>query len=64
MDESLADVIKEGRASYRQLLAGKHLRPAQLALTVLVVALDTEWATNALLDEGKQSRWEMANGTS
>ena len=64
MNQDLTDVIAEGRASYRQLLAGKHLRPAQLALTMLVVAIDTEWATEALLDEGKQSRWEMANGTS
>ena len=64
MNEQLVDIIKEGQANYRQLLAGKHLRPAQVASMVYVVAIDPAWAEKALLDEGKQSRWELANGTS
>ncbi len=63
MNEELVELVRQGQALYRQLLGGKHLRPAELALMVYVVAIEPEWAGEAQLDHGKQSRWEQANGS-
>ncbi len=62
MNEMLVDRIKEGLVGLRQLLAGKHLRPAELALTIMIVAAYPEKAAGVYSDEGKQARWEVANG--
>ncbi len=63
MNEVNVELIKEGRGHYRELLAGKHLRPAELALTMYILVADPQWAEEALLDEAKQARWETANGS-
>ena len=62
MNEELVDLTKAGLANLRQLLAGKHLRLAQLALTMVIVAQEPQAAWDVLVDEGAQSRWEVANG--
>jgi len=61
MNEQLADVELQGLSNLRQLLAGKHLRPAELALTMIVVAANPELATKVLFDSGAQARWENAH---
>ncbi len=62
MNEQLAEMLKQGQTNLRQLLAGKHLRPAELALTMIVVAADMQKATEILFDTGGQARWENVNG--
>jgi len=62
MDETLVDRVTEGLTGLRQLLAGKHLRPAELALTIVIVATNPERAGAILMEEGKQARWEVVNG--
>ena len=62
MNEQLVELTKEGLTGLRQLLSGKHLRPAQLALTIVIVASQAEAAVEILLDESGQSRWEVAHG--
>jgi len=62
MNDDLVEMAKEGLTGLRQLLSGKHLRPAELALTIVVVGLRPDEAQQILLDVGKQSRWEQANG--
>ena len=58
MNEVLVDLTKEGLVGLRQLLAGKHLRPAQLALTIAIVAINADKAEAILLDTGRQARFE------
>ncbi len=63
MDETFVDRVQEGLIGLRELLAGKHLRPAQLALTIAIVAIHPERAEEILMETGKQARWENVNGT-
>ncbi len=58
MNEVLEDLITQGLTNLRQLLAGKHLRPAELALTIVIVASQPSRAEAVLLDSGAQARWE------
>ncbi len=62
MNEQLVELKLEGLAGLRQMLAGKHLRPAQLALTIVTLVAAPEEAEAVLLDVGKQARWEVAHG--
>jgi len=62
MNELQEELIKEGLAGLRQLQSGKHLRPQELAVTIVVVATNTEAAEEILLNTGRQARWEVANG--
>jgi len=62
MNDQLEDMINEGLGYLRQLLAGKHLRPAELALTMVIVSSQPERAEKILLDSPGQARWEVAHG--
>jgi len=62
LNDLFVDTQKEGMASLRQLLGGKHLKPEMLALMVVVVAQDPAIAMEIILDVGRQARWEVANG--
>ncbi len=63
MNDFMTDLVKDGLVGLRQLLAGKHLRPADLALTIVAVQVaEPERILEILSDTGKQSRWEAANG--
>jgi len=65
MNEDLVEQMREGLNGLRNLLAGKHLRPAELALTIIFVSLSEESnLRDLLLDRVKQARWENANATS
>ena len=64
MNEVQVEQIKEGLEGLRSLLAGKHLRPAELALTVYIVSVYPDKATEVFTDIGKQARWEVVDGTS
>ncbi len=63
MDEFWEDTIKDGIANLRKLRAGTHLRPADLALTIVVVAAFPQDAKVVIEDSGKQARWETVNGS-
>ncbi len=62
MDPFLEELAAEGIQGLRQMLAGKHLKPVEMALTMAVVAAYPEMAANVIIDVGKQSRWEVAHG--
>jgi len=62
MNEQLVEYKKQGLTNLRQLLAGKHLRPAELALTMVILSTETEAAQEILLDSHAQARWENVNG--
>ena len=59
MNDMMEHVILEGLANLRQLMAGKHLRPAELALTMVIVATQGERAEAILMDSASQARWEV-----
>ncbi len=61
MNEVLADVILEGLVGLRKLLAGNHLRPAEMAVTLIALSAAPERAQALYLDGGKQSRWLNVN---
>ena len=60
MNEVTVDMVKDGLAGLRSLLAGKHLRPAELALTIVIVAIRPSDAESILTNEAAQARWENA----
>ncbi len=62
MNDELVAMTKEGLRELRQLLAGKHLRPAELALTLVAVHWAPKEAEEILTDHGKRSRWENVDG--
>lgn len=61
MNDVLSEMVEEGLTGLRQLLSGKHLRPAELALTILIVGLHPGEAERILMDSGSQARWEVAH---
>ena len=64
MNEVHVEQVEEGLEGLRSLLAGKHLKPPQLALTMFIVSVYPDRATEVLLDVGKQARWEVVHATS
>jgi len=62
MNPLLDEQVHQGLSNLRQLLAGKHLRPAELALTMIVVQAAPAAAFDVLSDTAAQSRWEVAHG--
>ena len=64
MNEVMEEYIKDGLAGLAQLMAGKHLRPAQLASTIVSIVAAPEAAQDIVLGFGKQLPLEEANATS
>ena len=62
MNEGLVDLQKKGLEGLRQFAAGKYLRLAEFALTMVVVAAYPKEAAEVVLDDAKQSRWEVTHG--
>ncbi len=54
MNEVMEEFIKDGLAGLGQMLSGKHLRPAQLATTIVAVVAAPEAAADVVLGFGKQ----------
>jgi len=63
MNEVMAEYIKDGLGGLAALMAGKHLRPAELASTIVSVVAAPEAAADIVLGYGKQLPLEDANGT-
>ncbi len=61
MNDMLEDMILQGLTGLRQMLAGKHQKPQELALTMVIVAAQPERAEAVLLDSGAQARWEVVH---
>ena len=61
MNDVIEDMILQGLSNLRQLLSGHHLRPAELALMIVIVAVQPERAERILLDSGAQARWEVVH---
>ena len=55
MNEIMEEFILEGLAGLRQLLAGKHLRPAQLASTMVAINAAPQAAADVVFQFGKES---------
>ena len=58
MNEVMAEYIKDGLAGLAQMMAGKHLRPAQLASTIVSVVAAPEAAADIVIGFGKQLTME------
>ena len=64
MNEVMEDYIKDGLGGLAKLLAGKHLRPTELASTIVSVCAAPDAAADIVLGFGKQLPLEEPNGTS
>ncbi len=62
MNEIMAEYILDGLAGLQKLMAGKHLRPAQLASTIVSVVATPEAAADIVLGYGQKVIWEAPNG--
>jgi len=61
LNEVMTDMVKDGLVGLRKLLAGKHLRPAELALTLVAVHWAPAQAEEILTNTGAQARWETVD---
>ena len=64
MNEVLAEYITDGLKGLSQLQAGKHLRPTELASTIVAVVAAPEAAAEIVIQFGIQLALEESNGTS
>ena len=63
MNELMEEYIKDGLAGLRQLTRGQHLRPAQLAQTIVSVVAAPEAAADIVLQAEFSEPLEVTNGT-
>ncbi len=62
MNEIMEEFIKDGLGHLARLMAGKHLRPAELASTIVAVVAAPEAAQDVVLGFGVQLDLEVING--
>jgi len=62
MNEIMVEYIREGLAGLARLMGGKHLRPAQLASTIVAVVAAPDAAEDIVIGFGKQLTMEVSNG--
>jgi len=62
MNEIMEEFIKDGLGHLAQLMGGKHLRPAELASTIVAVVAAPEAAQDVVIGFGKQLQLEVTNG--
>ena len=62
MNEVMEDFIKDGLGGLARLLGGKHLRPAELASTIVSVVAAPEAAQDIVLGFGRQLPMEERSG--
>ena len=63
MNEVMVEYIKDGLAGLAGLMGGKHLRPEELASTIVAVVAAPEEAQEVVLGFGKQLHLEVSNGS-
>jgi len=60
----MVEYTRDGLAGLAKLMGGKHLRPAELASTIVAVVAAPDEAANVVLGFGSQLRLEDEDGTS
>ncbi len=62
MNEIMEEYIKDGLGGLARLMGGKHLRPAEMASTIVAVVAAPEAAQEVVLGFGKQLEMEVPSG--